>query len=337
MSGVIPLSKIQIGRESAIGTAVDCTEKFRIEGAFLQDGREIVPVAENVGLLVDTDRVVTPSLAAMLSIPENNATFEQIAHILEMGVKTVSPAADGVGSGYVYTYDLPTTAQLTPKTYTIEGGDDQQAMVVEAVFAEEFTISGKAREALKFSAGLFGRQAANDSFTAGAVLTDVEEMLFQNCKIYLNDASSGFGATLLSNYLLGFTLNVRTGYVARFTANGNLYYAYIKQVKPEYTLDLTVEHDTNAEAEITKGRARTARLIRILCEGTALASAGSYSKKSFIIDLAGKYSAIPAIEDEDGSSIMNFSLRGGYNSTVSTMGKFIVVNERADLDEDVVS
>ena len=337
MSGVIPLSKIQIGREGTLGTAVDGTEKLRIEGAFLQDGREIVPVGENVGLLVDTDRVMTPSLAAMLSIPENNATFEQIAHILEMGVKTVSPATDGGGSGYVYTYDLPTTAQLTPKTYTVEGGDDQQAMVVEAVFAEEFTISGNAREALKFSASLFGRQAANDSFTAGAVLTDVEEMLFQNCKVYINDAASGFGASLLSNYLLGFNLNVKTGYTARFTAGGNLYYAYIKQTKPEYTLDLRVEHDTNAEAEITKGRARTARLIRILCEGTALTSAGSYTKKSFIIDLAGKYSAIPVIEDEDGSSIMNFSLRGGYNATAATMGKFILVNERADLDEDVVS
>ena len=29
--------------------------------------------------------------------------------------------------------------------------------------------------------------------------------------------------------LLGFTLNVRTGYTARFTANGNLYYAYLKR------------------------------------------------------------------------------------------------------------
>ena len=337
MSGVITLTKLQIGREGTLGTAVDGTEKLRVEGAFLQDGREIQPVNENVGLLVDTDRVVTPSLAAMINIPDNNATFEQIAHILEMGVRTVSPAADGGGSGYVYTYDLPTTAQLTPKTYTFEGGDDQQAMVVEAVFAEEFTISGNARETLKFTAGLFGRQAANDSFTAGAILTDVEEMLFQNCKFYLNDAASGFGNTLMSNYLLGFTLTVRTGYVARFTAGGNLYYAYIKQVRPEYTLDLQVEHDSNAEAEITKGRARTARLARILCEGSALSSAGTYSKKSFIIDLAGKYTAIPAIDDDDGSSVMSFSLRGGYNATAATMGKFIVVNERADLEEDVVS
>ena len=340
MSGVIPLSKIQIGRETNLGTAVDGTEKLRVEGAFLQDAREIQPVAENVGLLVDTDRMVIPSLAAMIQIPENNATFEQIGHILEMGVKTVTPSQDGAGSGYISTYNLPTTAQLTPKTYTLEGGDDQQAMVVEAVFAEEFTLSGNVREPLKFTAGLFGRQAGNDSFTSGAVLVSVEEMLFQNCKVYIGDAANDFGnaSDLLSNYLLGFTLNVRTGYVARYTANGNLYYAYIKQVKPEYTLDLRVEHDTNAEAEITDGRAKTARLVRILCEGSTLGTAGdTYSKKTFIIDLAGKYTSIPAIEDDEGSSIMNFSLRGGYNTTIATMGKFVLVNERVDLVEEAVS
>lgn len=336
MSGVIPLSKVQIGRESSLGTAVDCSDILRVEGAFLQDQREIVPVPENVGLLVDTDRTVIPSLAAALSIPDNNATFEQILHILEMGLKTVTPAKDGSGSDYIYTYDLPTTAQLTPKSYTIEGGDDQQAMLVEGVFCDEFTISGKVREPLKFTASLIGRQATNDTFTAGLTLPTVEEMLFQKCKIYINDASSAFGTTPISNYLLGFNLSVKTGFVNRYTADGNLYYSYLKQVKPEINLELTVEHNTTAEAEITKGRAQTARAIRIICEGNAVTTPGTtYSNKTAIFDLVGKYTEIPSIDDEDGSSIMNFSLKGGYNTTLSTMGKVVVVNEIATLDEVV--
>ena len=255
-----------------------------------------------------------------------------------MGLKTVTPAQDGAGSDYIYTYDFPTTAQLTPKTYTIEGGNDQQAMVVEGVFAEEFTISGKVKEALKISANLFGRQSTNDTFTTGLTLPTVEEMLFQKCKVYINDASSPFGTTPLSNYLLGFTLSVKTGFMARYTAGGNLYYSYLKQVKPEITLDLTVEHDSTAEAEVTKGRALTARAIRIMCEGSALSTVGTtYSKKTAIFDLVGKYTAIPQIEDEDGSSIMNFSLKGGYNTTLSTMGKIVVATEVETLDESSVS
>lgn len=336
MSGVTSLSKIQIGREDTLGTAVDAVDILRVEGAYIKDMREAQFVSENVGLLVETDRASTPFLAAGLSIPDNNLTFEQVLHLLEMGIRTVSPVKDGSGSGYAWTYNLPVNAQLTPKTYTIEGGDDQQASVMEAVFAEKFTISGKYKEDLKFSAELVGRQVENQAFTAGLTLPAVEEMHFQNCKIYINDAGYGFGATLLSNYLLSFKLDVTTGYTARFTADGNRYYSYLKQVPPVINLELTVEHDSNAEAEIVKGRALTARLVRILCEGSALTSAGTaYSKKSLIIDLAGKYSEIPAIDDEDGSSVMSFTLAGKYNSTVNTMGKIVVVNEVDTLDEVV--
>lgn len=337
MSGVIPLSKLQFGREATVGGEVDAASILRVEGAFIDPMDDIQFVPENVGLLVDTDRTTIPSQAAGLSIPDNNATFEQIIHLLEMGVKTLDGVKDGAGSGYVYTYALPTTAQLTPKTYTFEGGDDQQAMLMTGVFAEEFTISGKVKEALKFNASLIGRNAANTTFTAGLQIPAVEEMLFQKCKIYINDAGAGFGGSLISNYLLGFSLKVRTGYIARFTSGGNLYYSYLKQVKPEYSLELTVEHDSNAEAEITKGRAQTARAIRILCEGSALATPGTaYTYKSFIIDLAGKYAPIPKIDDEDGSSIMSFTLNGRYNATAAAMGKFIVVNE-IDSWADIIS
>lgn len=333
MSGVIPLSKIQFGRESVLGTEVDATDYLRVEGAFLDDQRDIQFVPENVGLLVDPDRTTIPFTAGAIAIPENNLTFEQILHILEMGIRTVSGVQDGAGSGYIWTYNLPTTAQLTPATYTIEGGDDQQASVLAGCFVESFTISGKAKQPLKFSANIIGRQTDDTTFTALLTIPTVEEALFQKCKFYLDDAGNGFGATQAENYLLGFDLNIKTGFVARATADGNLYYSYLKQTKPEYILSLAVEHDSTADAEITKARAQTARLARILCQGSALTTPGTtYTYKTLIIDLAGKYAAIPPIDDEEGSSIMNFVLNGRYNSTVSTMGKLIVVNETDDLD-----
>ena len=336
MSGVIPLSKIQFGRESTLGTEVDAVDILRVEGAFLDDQREIQFVPENVGLLVDPDRTTIPFTAGAIAIPENNVTFEQILHILEMGIRTVSSAQDGAGSGYIWTYNLPTTAQLTPKTYTFEGGDDEQASVLAGCFVESFTISGRAKEPLKFTANIFGRQVDDTTFTAALTIPTVEEALFQKCKFYLDDAGDGFGATQVENYLLGFTLNINTGFKARATADGNLYYSYLKQTKPEFSLSLMVEHDSSADAEITKARAQTARLARILCQGSALTSAGtSYTYKTIIIDLAGKYAAIPPIENDDGSSVMNFTLNGRYNSTISTMGKIIVVNETDDLDGSV--
>jgi len=338
MSGVIPLSKVQIGRETSRFTAVDATDILRIEGAFLKDMRDIQFVPENIGLLVDVDRTAVPSLAAGISIPDNALTFEQILHILEMGLRTVSGAQDGSGSDYIWTYDLPTTAQLTPKPYTIEGGDDQQAQVMEGAFCEAFSISGKVKETLKFNAELIGAQTTNNTFTASLTIPTVEEALFQKCKLYIGDVTNGFGSgsDLLTNTLLGFNLSVKTGFQPRFTADGNLYYSYLKQVKPEFTLDLTLEHNAAAVLEMTDGRNQTTRAVRILCEGDTVTTPGTtYSKKTLIIDLAGKYASIPSIEDDEGSSILNFTLNGRYNSTLATMGKIIVVNETDDLDEAV--
>lgn len=332
MSGVIPLSKLQLGREATAGTPVAATTIGRWEGAFLKDDIEVLFPAENVGLQVDTDRSCITSKGASISIPENLVTFEQILHILEMGIKTDTPAQDGAGDGYIYEYPLPTTSQQTPKPYTIESGDDQDVHEIEYCVATAFSLSGKINEPWKFTANIIGRQASDADFTGALSIPSVEEMLFQKTKFYISDVGDGFGNDLLSNTILGFNLNVDSGFRGRPTAGGNLYFSYVKQVKPVVTLELTMEHNDTAVAEIAKGRAQTARAVRILCEGTAFGTGGTtYSNKTMIVDLGGKWSAIPQIEDDDGSSIMNFALQGGYNSTLAKLGQITVVTDLASI------
>lgn len=332
MSGVTYLNKLQLGREATAGTPVAATTIGRWEGAYLKDDLEVYFPPEHVGLLVDTDRSCIPVKGASITVPENTVTFEQFLHILEMGIKTDTPAQDGAGDGYIYEYPFPTTAQLTTKTYTLEAGNDQEQHEMEYCFIPAFTISGKIKETLKFSADIIGRQATVCDFTGALSIPSVEEMLFQKCKFYINDVGSGFGGTLLSNTILGFSLSVDSGFQARYTAGGNLYFSYIKQVKPTVSLSLTMEHNATADAEITNGRAETARAIRILCEGSAFGTGGTtYANKTMIIDLGGKYSAIPQIEDDDGSSVLNFEFAGKYNSTLAKLGQITVVTDLASI------
>ena len=331
-TGITALNKVQLGREATAGTAVAATTIGRWEGCYIVDEEEVYFPAENVGLVVDTDRACNPSKSASIAIPENVATFEQILHILEMGIKTDTPAQDGAGDGYIYEYPFPTTAQLTPKSYTIEGGNDEDVYEVEYCHAVDFSISGEVNQPLMFTANIRGRQASDASFTAALSIPTVEEMLFNKCKFYSSDVGDGFGNDQLENTLLGFTLNVQTGFVGRQTAEGELYFSYLKQTKPIVTLDLRMEHNDNAVAEIADARALTARAIRILCEGTAFDTGGTtYNNKTMIMDIAGKYSAIPAVEDDDGSSIMNFTLQGGYNATLSKLGQITVVTSLASI------
>lgn len=136
MPGAKALRKIQLGRETTAGTAVAATTVWRGLGT-IEDQRETVFPEEDVGYLGGLDRNYIPVLEAGLTMDPVPATFEQLPHILEAGVKTATPSQDGTaGSGYSYTYTLPTTSKNTLKTYTIEGGDDQQAEEMEYSFVE---------------------------------------------------------------------------------------------------------------------------------------------------------------------------------------------------------
>jgi len=60
---------------------------------------------------------------------------------------------------YIYTYDCPRQRAYI-KTYTIEGGDNQQAEEMEYSFVNTFTLEGN-RRGWMISSEWFGRQVTN--------------------------------------------------------------------------------------------------------------------------------------------------------------------------------
>lgn len=324
--GIRALRRIQLGRETTAGTAVAATTIWRGLGV-LDDQRETVFPDEHVGILMPVDRSYVPKLAGEIELESVPASFEQILHVLEAGVKTVTPAQDSAGSGYVYTYPFPTTAQNAVKTYTIEGGDDEQAEEMEYAFVTEFTLEGNAGEAVMLTSTWTGRQVANTTFTSPLSLPIVEETLFQKGKLYIDDVDGTAGTTQAANTFLSFSLSVKTGQQAVFTGDGNLYFSFRKQVAPEIMLDVTFEHDSVAVAEKAAHRNQTPRLIRLLFEGSTLTTAGDYTNKSLIIDLPGKWQSFDPIGEQDGNDILKGTFKVSYDPTYGASGQIIVVNE----------
>jgi len=329
MAGVKALRKIQIGRESTAGTAVPATEIWRGEGAG-EGQRTVVFPVEDVGYLSGVNRSYTPRVYGALDMSATPATFEQLPHILEAGVKTVTATADG--SGYVYTYPLPTTAANTIKTYTLEAGDNQQAEEMEYSFVESFTLEGRVGEAWNMSAAWRGRQWATTTYTGALSLVPVEEMLFSKTKLYIDDATAAFGSTLKSDTLLSASLAVTTGLMPVFTANGELYFSFTKTVMPEVVLTITFEHDGTSVAEKALWRSETARNIRLICEGSALGTPGAtYSKKTTLIDLSGTWESFAALADENGNDTVTATFRARYDTTAAHFATIVVVNEDSSL------
>jgi hypothetical protein len=331
MPGIKALRKLQLGRESTAGTAVAATTIWRGLGT-LEDTTEVIFPEEDIGYLSGVDRSYIPKVEGQLELESVEASFEQFPHILEMGVMTATPTTDGVGSGKIYTYNFPTTAAPTIKTYTIEGGDNQQEEEMAYVFCEEFTLEGNAEEAWMMSATLKGRQIAPSTFTGALSIPTVDDMLFQKSKLYIDAIGGTWGSTQKSNTLIAASLTYTTGVIAKYTADGNLYFSFIQYTQPEVKLNVTFEHDGTATAEKVLWLAQTPRLIQIKTEGSALTTPGTtYTFRTCLLNLAGKWESFDKIGEKDGNDIIEAEFRARYNSTGAKFGQIVVVNELASI------
>lgn len=328
MAGVKALRKLQMGVETTAGTAVVATALWRGLGT-LEDQREVVHVDEDVGYLSKIDRVYTPKLLAGLTMDDTEATYEQLPYVLAAGVENiVTGVADTTGgSGKLYEYNFPTTAARSTSTYTIEGGDDNQAWEMEYAFVKGFTLSGVPGEAWKVTADWVGRQLTKCSFTTSITPPTVEEILFSKTKLYIDTVGGTMGTTVKASTLLGATLTVDTGLREVFTGDGQLYFTFTKEVGPEITLDVTFEHDSTAVAEIDAFRAETPRMIRLLAEGATLTTAGTFSKKTLRIDVAGKWESFEKLGETDGNDIVTGTMRVRYDVTAGKYCDILVVNQ----------
>ena len=334
MSGQFLFRKIQLGKEAVAGTAVAATSVFRGTGV-PEDQLELVYPPEHVGYAVPSTRSYIPSLLAGLELDAVPATFEQLPYILEGGVKTVNTgAADGAGSGKIYSYDFPTTAANTIKTFTLEGGDDQQAEEMEYSFVQKLTLAGKGQEAVTMQANWLGRQMSLSTFTGALTPPTVVEALFGNAKLYIDATAGTIGTTLKSNTLLEFTLELVTGWMPRWTAAGALYFdrAVWTGTQMDAKLRIRFEHDATSVAEKAAWRAQNIRLLRLNVDGPTLTTAGTtYQKKTLRIDLAGKWNKFEKLGEDNGNDVVEGEFQGRYSVSDSLYGRVLVVNEVAVL------
>jgi hypothetical protein len=336
MSGIRALRQIQYGGETTPGTAAAATSLWRGVG-LLHDEGQPVGVDEDLGQLQPSERSMIPTKGATIAIDATPFTFEQGPILLACGVENViTGVADGTGSGKIYQYDLPPSA--TPnaalKSYTVRAGDDTRVDVVEYCQMEEFTITGAAREAVTIEGTWRGRQATDGDFTttpAPAVPT-VEAAMFGNCLVKLDTSGGTIGTTNISSSVLGFKLTAPTGWKFPFTASGGNTFAtpiYVGNVKNPWMLELTLEHDAVGEAEIVAARAgNTQRLIRIVCNGSALTTPGTtYTYKTLQIDVVGTPLSVPDLQDVDGDDVITMQYRIGSNAAKTLAAQIIVVNQ----------
>lgn len=168
--GIKSLRRIHLGKEVTAGTKVQPTALWRGEGTFKEDYLVVNPV-EDIGLVIDTTRAYIPSTGGTLNLDSTPATFEQLPYLGAMGIKALTTGvADGAGSGKIFAYPLPTTTKNVISNYSVEGGDDRQAIFGQYAFAQSIKLSGKYNEAVMMSAVCKTRAAVNN-FKTGTTIS----------------------------------------------------------------------------------------------------------------------------------------------------------------------
>lgn len=321
--GTWPYNIVQLGRESTAGTAVAATTVWRGPFGSLEDQRVEKIAEEEIGVLVPAERVYDSAIRAGIALPATELTYEQVLHVLEAGIKTVSPTGT---NPYTYTYAFPTdTTTRTIKTYTIEGGNtivtvDQMEMNYS--FVEEFEFSGKADESWMMSSTWKGQKLTVATITGAISAPTVEPVLFGHTKFYVNDSGGTIGTTQVTGKLLNAQVRCKTGIMFVPSGDGNLYPSAHKFVRPEITFALAyeLEQDTGASFVATergKFTSKAARLIRLKAVSSA---------KEFHLDFAAKYDKFGAYENSDGNTSVKVEGHAIYSSTDSLYFQAKVIN-----------
>ncbi len=198
--GVKSLRRIQIGKEATAGTQVLATTIWRGEGT-MQDDSKIVLPNEDVGVMMGTDRNYIPMQGGTLTLSATPATFEQLPYLAEMGIMGVATGTvDGAGSGYIYSYLIPTTAQRTINNYSTETGDNAGAVFAPYAILESMKLAGKYDGAITMEGVIKTRTVNKNVYTSSTIafstvktITDTASGLAifpAGCNILVNGSSA---------------------------------------------------------------------------------------------------------------------------------------------------
>jgi hypothetical protein len=190
---------------------------------------------------------------------------------------------------------------------------------------QEFSLTGEIGQPWMIESTWQGRQVVVGAFTDALELVDLEQSMFQNSVLYLDEVAAGVATTLITGVMSACTINVQTGVQRVFTPSGNLYFTTVKFVKPVITGSFTFELEGTVAAEgvVVAERAAftagTPRLVRVKTTGTA--------SQYWQFDAAIVYTSFGTYENADGDTTVTAEWEARYNPTEALFAEFVVANK----------
>lgn len=330
MPGVQVFTYINYGKETVAGTPVAPTRQFYGDGTgFLTfDNAQEFHEAENAGKRTKIRRVTRQSedVALALSTPAG-VSYDDLVWPLS----SLNGTATGTGAGAdkTWTQTPSMSASNSPKTFSVDVGDDIQNWRIQYALWQEFTLSAAKGEMTQLEGTLFGQRAVKVAKATPAVNTGVK-IPGSLWTIKFAATLAGLpGASVVANFLQDFELQVQTGLRWRHYQDGNLYGSQAVETDISGTLNMTVESTAQAVSQFyDKHVADTLDFIRLKATGPTL-GASNYSAQ---IDLPVLYEEPePIAEEDEGVNLWKITARLAYDDTSGTSIVPVTVNTLAAL------
>lgn len=267
-------------------------------------------------------------------------TIEVIGTVSNDGIYTVTASAAGELTVAEATADEGAGTSFTicaiTRTYTLEYANNKRAFEAAYGFVSDFEIAGTGsgldQDAVTLAATWHARQWDTTTLTPALTPQAVNRPMFSKSQLYIDTLAGTMGGTAKSGVMTGFTFTCETGVRSLFAANGQLYFANaFHRSSPVLSCDITMTHGAELLAEYDFWKAGTGRQIQIKLEGAAITAGTTYSKKTILIDMPGKWSTFPNLDDLEGADIITGTFMPSYDATPAIGPSITVVNELASL------
>lgn len=313
--------------EGTAGTAEAATEILLFENLtqFLHDAVWYTPLADR-GLLAAN--IETPiEVSKEVEFEAEGSLYDRLmvfiaSNSIRGNVTATQPESGTRPNEYLWTFEPGLSTQNTPDiangidTFTLEYGGNVQAYETEFLFTVSWEISGTVNEDVKFKWTTRGRQVTATTFTAALTVPAHQFFAVNNAKWFIDANYAAIGGTQKTGVLQAFTITFETGFTARYTADGNLYFTALNEDVKKLEVELTLWRDsTIVEAELVKFKAATTSYQRIALFGKTEMDSGQNNPPYIYFDFAGKYVEFPELDEEDGTSVVTVKLESWYDTT----------------------
>lgn len=330
MPGVQVFTYMNIGKETTRGTPVAPTRQLYNEGTgILRPSFGLVKhEGENAGVRTRIRRVTSTSEDVDLafrtvhgvSYDELVFPFSQIA-----GGKT----GTGAGADKSWNFTPSNTAANNPEAYSADVGDDVQNWRCQYTMLRSFKLSAGLNDLTQLEGAGFAQRAVKTAKASPArnaaikIPSDLWTVKFAATMAGLP------GASISTNLLVGYELEVMTGLKWRHYLDGNLFGAQHVETDLAGRLTLRVESTAAAITEFyDNAAAGTMRFVRLRAQGPVLG--GSFYSAQ--IDMPVIYDVPePITAEDDGINIYTITADVAFDETSSNSFAPAIVNSIAAL------